>query len=42
MDQNDQVNRVQTGDLVQLHGSTHKSHLLTVKEGEVLQTHRGA
>lgn len=38
---NDMVNRVQDGDLVQLHGSSHKSHILIVKEGEVLQTHRG-
>ena len=37
----DQVNLVQPGDLVQLHGSTHKSHLLVMKPGEVLQTHRG-
>lgn len=37
----DKLNRVQASDLVQLHGSTHKSHLLIVKEGEVLQTHRG-
>lgn len=37
----DQVNLVQPGDLVQLHGSNHKSHLLVVKPGEVLQTHRG-
>lgn len=37
----DQVNLVQPGDLVQLHGSTHKSHLLVMRPGEVLQTHRG-
>lgn len=40
-DSGGRANLVQAGDLVQLHGSTHKSHLLVVNAGEVLQTHRG-
>ncbi len=31
----------QEGDLVQLQGSGYKSHILRLKAGEVLQTHRG-
>ncbi len=31
----------QDGDLVQLQGSGYKSHILRLKAGEVLQTHRG-
>lgn len=40
-DSNDLVNLVKEGDLVQLHGSTHKNHLLILKAGEVFMTHRG-
>ena len=40
-DSNDLVNLVKEGDLVQLHGSTHKNHLLVLKAGEVFMTHRG-
>ncbi len=40
-DSNDLVNLVKEGDLVQLHGSTHKNHLLVLKTGEVFMTHRG-
>ncbi len=32
---------VKEGDLVQLHGATHKNNLLVMKAGQVLQTHRG-
>ncbi len=35
------TNLVKEGDLVQLHGSTHKNHLLVMKAGEVFMTHRG-
>jgi tRNA (adenine57-N1/adenine58-N1)-methyltransferase len=35
------VNLVKEGDLVQLHGSTHKNHILAMKAGEVFMTHRG-
>jgi len=38
---NDLVSLVKEGDLVQLHGSTHKNHLLILKAGEVFMTHRG-
>ena len=38
---NDLVNLVKEGDLVQLHGSTHKNHILAMKAGEVFMTHRG-
>ncbi|NLE82906.1 MAG: tRNA (adenine-N1)-methyltransferase [Chloroflexi bacterium] len=34
-------NLVKEGDLVQLHGTTHKNHLLVMKVGEVFMTHRG-
>ncbi len=37
----DPVSLVREGDLVQLHGSTHKNHLLILKAGEVFMTHRG-
>ncbi|MDD2523024.1 MAG: tRNA (adenine-N1)-methyltransferase [Anaerolineaceae bacterium] len=37
----DPVNLVKEGDLVQLHGTTHKNHLLIMKAGEVFMTHRG-
>lgn len=37
----EQVNLVKEGDLVQLHGSTHKNHILVLKAGEVFMTHRG-
>lgn len=40
-DSNDLVSLVKEGDLVQLHGSTHKNHLLVLKAGEVFMTHRG-
>lgn len=40
-DSNNLVNLVKEGDLVQLHGSTHKNHLLVLKAGEVFMTHRG-
>lgn len=40
-DLNDLVSLVKEGDLVQLHGSTHKNHLLVLKTGEVFMTHRG-
>ncbi|MGV8048956.1 MAG: tRNA (adenine-N1)-methyltransferase [Anaerolineaceae bacterium] len=35
------TNSAQEGDLVQLQGSGYKSHILRLKSGEVLQTHRG-
>ena len=35
------VNLVKEGDLVQLHGSTHKNHILAMKAGEVFMTHCG-
>ena len=38
---NDPVDLVNEGDLVQLHGKTHKNHLLVLKAGEVFMTHRG-
>lgn len=38
---NDPVNLVKEGDLVQLHGSTYKNHILAMKAGEVFMTHRG-
>lgn len=38
---NDLVNLVKEGDLVQLHGSTYKNHILAMKAGEVFMTHRG-
>ena len=37
----DPANLVKEGDLVQLHGTTHKNHLLIMKAGEVFMTHRG-
>lgn len=40
-DTKDPVNLVKEGDLVQLHGTTHKNHLLIVKTGEIFMTHRG-
>ena len=40
-DISDPVNLVNEGDLVQLHGTTHKNHLLVLKAGEVFMTHRG-
>jgi len=34
-------NFAREGDLVQLQGAGHKSHLLRLEAGGVLQTHRG-